>query len=140
MSASHATIEIGRSPEDVFPWIVEPDLRLRWVDGLEESEPAGEGRYREVFLQAGLRAEVQVEVRKLDPPREVRIHVQSKHFGADATTSLSATGGGTRVDSLIEAHYKGLMARAAGPMIQRQAQASLERSLQTLKRLVESAA
>lgn len=138
MSATHAAVEIGQPPEVVFPWVVEPELRLQWVDGLEESEPTGEGRYREVFLQTGMRAEVDVEVQSLDPPREVRIHVRSKHFTAEATTTLTASERGTRVESTIDASYKGLMARAAAPVIQRQAQASLERSFEALKRLIES--
>jgi carbon monoxide dehydrogenase subunit G len=138
VSRTHAAVEIAQPPEVVFPWVVEPERRLQWVDGLEESAEVAAGRYRETFLQAGLRADVEVEVRTLDFPRAVEIHVTSKHFTADARTSLTATAAGTRVESTIEARYKGLMARAAAPVVTRQAQASLERSFENLKRLVES--
>jgi carbon monoxide dehydrogenase subunit G len=140
MQRTHATVEIARPPEVVFPWLVEPELRLQWVDGLERSERTGDGRYREVFNQAGIRTAVDVQVRRLEPPRVVEIRVTSKHFDADAYTEARSTGAGTRVESTIDAAYKSLMLRAAAPVITRQTQSSLERSLATLKELVESAA
>lgn len=69
-----------------------------------------------MFSAHGIRTEVDVEVRKLEPPHAVDIHLRAKQF---------------------EAEYKGFVAKAAAPMITRQAQGSLERSLRTLKSLVE---
>ena len=133
---NRASVEIARAPDEVFPWLVEPAKRLRWVEGLESSEPAGDG-YREVFAAHGIRTEVDVEVRRLEPPYAVDIHLRAKQFEADGKTTATAIDAGTRVESRIEAEYKGFMAKAAAPMITRQAQGSLERSLQTLKSLLE---
>ena len=49
MARSEASIEIARSAEDVFPWLLDADKRLRWVAGLVGSEPLGDGRYRETI-------------------------------------------------------------------------------------------
>ena len=138
---NRASIEIGRSPEDVFPWLVDPQKRLQWVQGLESSQDAGDGRYREVFADHGLRTEVDVEIRELEPPRAVHIHLSAKQFEADGRTTATPTdAGGTRVESTIEAEYKGFKARAAAPLVTRHAQHSLERSLAKLKELVEAGA
>jgi len=136
---NHATIEIARPPEDVFPWLVEPEKRLRWVQGLESSQAAGENRYREVFADHGLRTEVDVEVRRIEPPHAVDIHIVSaKQFEAEGRTRATPTDAGTRVESTLETQYKGFVARAAAPVITRHAQTSLERSLARLKELVEA--
>lgn len=139
MQRTHAAVEIARPPETVFPWLVEPELRLQWVDGLERSDRTGDGTYHEVFQQAGIHTHVDVEVRRLEPPRTIELHVTSRHFDATAHTEVAPAGHGTRVESTIDADYKGFMLRAAAPVITRQAQASLERSLAKLKELVESA-
>ena len=134
-----ASIEIARPPEDVFPWLVEPEKRLEWVQGLESSEPAGDGRYREVFADHGLRTHVEVEVRKLEPPSAVDIHIVcAKQFEAEGRTRVTRTDEGSRVESTLETSYKSFLARAAAPVVTRHAQQSLERSLQRLKELVEA--
>lgn len=137
---SHASIEIAQPPDVVFPWLCEPEKRLQWVQGLEASVQTGDGRYREVFAAQGIRTEVDVEVRKLEPPTAVDIHLNAKQFEADGRTRAVATDTGTRVESTLEASYRGFMAKAAAPMITRQAQTALERSLVKLKQLVEAAA
>lgn len=139
MQRTHAAVDISRPRDVVFPWLVEPELRLQWVDGLVESEQTGEGTFREVFSQAGVRTTVEVVVRRLEPPRIVEIRVTSKHFHADAYTEAKPTDAGTRVESTIDAEYTGLLLRAAAPVITHQAQASLDRSMARLKELVESA-
>ena len=135
---NHAEVEIARPPEQVFPWLVEPEKRLQWVQGLEASVQVGETRYRETFAAHGIRTDVDVEVVRLEPPTAVDIHIRAKQFEADGRTRATRTDAGTVVESTIEAEYKGLMARAGAPMITRQAQGSLERSLARLKELVEA--
>jgi carbon monoxide dehydrogenase subunit G len=136
---NHAWIEIDAPADAVFPWLVEPGRRLQWVQGLESSERVAEGRYREVFHDHGVRTNVDVEVRRLEPPRAIELHIAAKQFEAVTRTRVSETAGRTRVESTIEAEYKGLVARAAAPVVTRHAQSSLERSLAKLKELVESA-
>ena len=135
---NRAEIEIARPPEAVFPWLVEPEKRLQWVQGLESSEADGDGRYREVFATQGMRTDVEVEVRRLEPPTLVEIALSAKAFTATGRNEAAPVDGGTRVTSTLEAEYKGFVAKAAAPMITRQAQASLERSLARLKELVEA--
>lgn len=135
---NHATIEIARAPEDVFPWLVDSERRLRWVQGLESSSSTGDGRYREVFADHGMRTEVDVHLRRIEPPEAIELDISSKHFTATARTRATPTTAGTRVESTIETEYKGLMARAAAPVVTRHAQTSLERSLAKLKQLVEA--
>ena len=140
-----ASVEIERPPSEVFPWLVETDKRLRWVDGLESSEPLDGGeprsgsRFREVLAQAGVRLTVETTIDHFDPPRGFSLRVRGRGVDATSETRVEATGAGSRVVSTIVTEVGGLKGRLVGGMVARQTQTSLERSFATLKNIVESA-
>jgi carbon monoxide dehydrogenase subunit G len=144
VALSEASIEIARRAEDVFPWLLDVEKRLQWVDGLVSSEPLdGErprhgNRYREVLEQHGLRTPVETTIHVLDPPRELSLRVRAHGLAATTHTRLEEADGRTRVTSSLETDATGLAGRMIGIVVARQAQGSLERSLARLKQLVEA--
>ena len=137
MASAEASIEIGRPAEDVFPWLVEPDRRVQWVEGLTASEQVGDDRYRETMEAGGRRVEVTATVTRLDRPHAVELELSGSGITAQAASRVAEAGGGCRVTSSLDLQLGGLL-RFAGGMAARQAQGSLERSLARLKQLVEA--
>jgi uncharacterized protein YndB with AHSA1/START domain len=137
MARTEATIQIDRARAQVFPWLVEPDKRLRWVRGLTASEPIGDGRYREVMEAGGRRVEVTSTVERLDEPHAVDVEMRGSGVTARAESRLAEHNGGTRVTSSLDLRLGGVLRFASG-IAARQAQHSLEQSLARLKELVEA--
>lgn len=146
MPSNTASVVIDRPATAVFPHLVDRDARLRWVEGLTSSEPLDGSetrlgsRFRERIEQHGLATTVETTVDELDPPRGLALRVTGKGFSARTRTNLEERDGRTTVRSEIETTVSGLAGRVVGGMVARQAQGSLERSLQALKRLVETRA
>lgn len=144
MARSEASIEIERPAATVFPWLLDVERRLRWVDGLEASVPidAGEvrvgSRFRETLAQAGVRTTVETRVDTLEPPSRIALVVTTRGLTVRTHTTLEERDGRTRVASTLETSGGGMAGRMLGAVVARQAQGSLERSLAELKLLVES--
>ncbi len=141
MSTDHneASVELAAPPAEVFPLIAEPAGRLRWIDGLVEAEETGPGMFRETIAQHGLRVETRVRTLRSEPPLLVEAEVTGRGIEARVLNELEPTGSGTRLTVTVETRYRGLAARLVAPVIGRQAQASLERSLANLRSLLEPA-
>lgn len=137
MARSEATVEIARSPDDVFPWLVDPDKRLLWVSGLVSSESLGEGRFRETMQQAGRRVDLTSTVVLVEEPRRLEVRSVGRGVTAHGEHRLEPLGDGTSLTSSLDLQLGGLL-RFAGGVAAGQAQRSLERSLERLKELLES--
>ena len=138
---NEASVELAAPPAAVFPLIVDPAERLRWIDGLVEAEETGPGSFREAIEQHGIRVETRVRTIRSEPPDLVEARVEGRGIEATVHNLLEPNGdGGTRLTVTVDTRYRGLAARLVAPVIGRRAQASLERSLATLKQLVESEA
>jgi carbon monoxide dehydrogenase subunit G len=133
---TEASVEIAAPPEAVHPLLVRPEERLRWVQGLVESEETAPGRFREVVADHGMRTEVEVETVR-DEPLAVDARMTNRHLDATVRNRLEPIDGGTRLTVTVESEYRGFVARAAAGLVTRQAQRSLEQSIGNLKRLVE---
>lgn len=130
-------MEIAAPPERVFPYLVGSDERLQWMGLLVESEPRAARRFRDVFEDHGHRIELDVEITRYEPPRRLEVRLVADAFEARSTHSLEATGGGTRLTSLVETEYTRRLARLAGPLVTRRAQLQLEADHGALKALLE---
>jgi len=137
MAHSEATIEIDRPPEEVFPWLLDPEKRLQWVSGLVSSEPIDDVSYREVVQEHGQRIEATATVVRSEPPHALELRLSGRGFTARAESRLREQGGGTCLTSSLAFELAGL-ARFAGGLVGRQTQRSLERSLARLKGLLEA--
>jgi len=137
MARSEATVEIDRPPEEVFRWLVEPELRRRWVSRLVSSEPLGEGSYRETMQQAGRRVDLTSSIVAVEEPRRLEVRSEGRGVTAHGMHRLEPAGGGTRLTSSLDLRLGGVL-RFAGGLAAHQTQRSLERSLARLKKLLES--
>ncbi|HZG34274.1 MAG TPA: SRPBCC family protein [Gaiellaceae bacterium] len=137
MARSEATTEIARPAAIVFPWLVDPDKRLRWVVGLTASEPLDDRRYRETMEAGGRTVEVTSTVARLDAPHAVDVDMSGRGVKARAESRLEEHDGRTRVTSSLDLELGGLL-RFAAPIAERKTQQALARSLQRLKELVEA--
>lgn len=137
MASSRASVEIARPAEEIFPWLVDPGRRLRWVSGLVSSQPLGDGRYRESMQQAGRHIEVTSTIVASEEPRHLAVRSVGRGVTAHGEHRLEPTAAGTRLTSSLDLQLGGLL-RFAGGVAAGQAQRSLERSLARLKELLES--
>ncbi len=137
MARSQASVELTRPADEVFPWLLDPDRRLRWVSGLVSSQPLGDGRYRETLEQAGRRMDVTSSVVALEEPRRLAVRTEGRGVTAHIEHRLEQRGDGTRLTSTLDVQLGGLL-RLAGGVATARAQRSLERSLARLKELLEA--
>ena len=108
------------------------------MGALVESEPLGEGRFRDVFEDHGQRIELEAEVERHDVPRLLVVRLRGSAFEATSTQRLEEAGDGTRLNTIVETEYTSRLARLAGPLLARRAQRELEADLTALKELVEA--
>ena len=137
MQRNEASVEIAAPREDLRRWLLTPERRLRWVTGLVESEETSPGHFREVVADHGVRTEVQVETVR-DELHAVDARMTNRHLEATVQNRLDETSTGTLLTVTVESSYRGVLARTAGRLVTRHAQRSLERSLETLKQLIEN--
>ena len=137
MSRSEASIEIERPAAEVFPWLLEPEKRVRWVTGLRSSEQLDDTSYKELVEEHGQRFEAIARVVGSDPPHALDVEMTGRGFTARAESRLAERDGRTLLTSSFDVRLGGL-ARFAGGIVGRQTQRSLERSLETLKALLEA--
>jgi uncharacterized protein YndB with AHSA1/START domain len=122
----------------VFPFLEASEERLRWMGALVESEPLGEGRFRDVFENAGQRIELDAEVLEREAPKVLVVRLRARSFEATSTQRLEPAGVGTWLTARVETTYTKRLARLAGPLVALRAQRQLEQDLATLKGLAES--
>jgi hypothetical protein len=106
---------------------------------LVESEPLEERRFRDVFLDHGHRVELEAEVTTYDPPRRLEVHLVADSFTARSRHVVEEIHGRTRLKTTVETEYTKRLARLAGPLVTRRAQAQLEADHLALKALLEQA-
>ena len=144
MPPAQHSVDIARPPADVFPWLVDAEKRVQWVDGLEASDQLDAGeprvgtRFRETLSVPGQRLSVDVTIERLEPPRGVAIRTTGRGFEGRAVNTVAERDGGSRVTATLETSLKGFAARLLGGVVGRQTQRSLEQSLENLKRLLET--
>ncbi len=137
------SIEIDRGPEAVFPYLVESDKRLRWMQMLAASEQLDDGeptlgtRFADVFEAAGRRFDLDAEIVEWEPHRRVAIRIRSSEFESTARQAVEDLGRRTRLTTTIDTAYTSRLARLMAGVVTHQAQRQLELDLLRLKGLVE---
>jgi carbon monoxide dehydrogenase subunit G len=140
------TLEIACAPEQLWPFLDEPEKQKLWMKGLLENEqagPRGVGSTFRLTIREGRKAEeYQGEVTAYDPPRHLAVRLGGgamKGMSMQVDYRLAPLDGGTRLDYVAEADtaclpwvYKLLM-----PLVQLFGRFQLRGFLRTLKRLAE---
>ena len=137
-SFSHS-VEIPRSPAEVFPWLLEEDKVPRWTGHLERYErldggPLGRGsRLRQVLDVSGRTIDVQLEVTGYEPPSGAQTRFSTNGIEVVNSYALEAAGAGTRLTQTFEAKPSGLTARMLVPVVQPRLERKLTEDLDRLR-------
>lgn len=128
---------VPADPSEVFRYLTEPALLPRWIVGLRESRPQGDGVMRvgatsiEVVEAHGKLVEMVSKVTSFDVDRALSVRVTYPGAGdADMTYQLSRAGHGTELRLTFTPHYRGvarLIVRLMQTSTQRRLQANLDR-------------
>jgi uncharacterized protein YndB with AHSA1/START domain len=110
------TAAVPAEPAEVFRYLTEPALLPRWIEGLRESRPQGDGVMRvgarsiEVVEARGKPVEMVSEVTawEMDRSLSVRMTYPGDVGGADLTYALTPTGHGTDVRLGFTPRYRGV--------------------------------
>jgi uncharacterized membrane protein len=143
MASIATSVEIARSPEDVFAYITEVPRHPEWQEGLVSVSVETEGPLR-VGSRLVHRRKVgpatvatTSEITAFDPPHLVAFRGLDGPVRADGTQRVDAAGDGSRVSFEMEMHGHGLGALML-PLARRQAASQVAASHETLKRILES--
>lgn len=143
MHRNEHSVEIDAPAERVFEYVAEPERMHEWVGGLVEFRPLGPGpelgsRGVQVVTMAGRQWELESEITRYEPPRELDARLVHNGFESLASYRLEESDGRTRVTTTMETEYKQAFARLLAGVVTRQAQKKLEADLARLKQVVES--
>jgi carbon monoxide dehydrogenase subunit G len=143
MAGFTRSVTIPRTPEDVFPWLLEADRVPQWASGVERYEvsgPLGSGaRVRQRLEVSGNGVDVDMEVVRYDPPWEAETRFSTNGIDVVNVYALSAEGSGTRLSQSLDAKARGLTARLLLPAVQPRLERKLAEDLDRLAALLSGA-
>ena len=142
MAQIERSTDIAKPPEDVFPYLFEPDLVPQWTTGLNGYErlddgPLGTGsRFREQLEVSGQQIDTELEITAYDPPTGAETRTEIRGIDVISGYSLQPSGGGTRLTQTVEATGGGLKGRVLIPIIQPHLERKLDADLAALQKLL----
>jgi uncharacterized protein YndB with AHSA1/START domain len=143
MASIATSVEIARSPEDVFAYITDVPRHPEWQDGLVSAAVETEGPIRagtRVVHRRKLgfgKVAATSEITTFDPPRLVAFRGIDGPIRAEGTQRVEPAAEGSRVSFEMEMRGHGLGALML-PMARRQAARQVAESHETLKRILEA--
>jgi uncharacterized protein YndB with AHSA1/START domain len=144
-----ASVEIERAPEEIWPWITEPEQLTQWVGWLAEVKPdttsPDEGiGHRETWVMDDPRSKgkllVPGTVTLWEPPDQVGVHVEVPgSFSGDVLYTLTDLGNGrTRVEQDGRYTYESRLVSLMEPLLTPDAMRKLFDDMKRLKQKVEA--
>jgi carbon monoxide dehydrogenase subunit G len=136
------TVEIARTPAEVFPWLLDADKVPRWTSYLESYERAGDGplapgsRFLQTLDIKGRRITVNLEVTRLEPPIAAESRFSEHGFDVVTTYRLAEAPAGTRLTQSVDAGFGSFSARLLAPIVEPYLREKLERDLAALRDLL----
>jgi uncharacterized protein YndB with AHSA1/START domain len=142
-----AAVELDRSPQTVFPFLVQPPLRRQWLLGVEEITPVGDptvraGARARVVLDSPERMEVEEEVRVVEADKRLLLQrvCSRPQFSQRLEYVLKDLGGGrTLLTAAVHTIYQGPLFNLLEPLLTRAAQAQLNVEIDQLRASASSA-
>jgi carbon monoxide dehydrogenase subunit G len=135
------TIEIERSPHDVFEFVSDLENVPRWNHAIVDTRKTSEGpirvgtTYRQV-RSVPSRSEEALEVTELDPDRRFAVHGGLGPFEATLTYEFENVGGKTRLTNSADLEASGIM-KLAAPIASGRIREAVAANLGVLKQLLE---
>jgi carbon monoxide dehydrogenase subunit G len=142
MAKTERSTDIAKPPDEVFPYLFEPDRVPQWTTGLHEYERLGSGplakgaRFRERLQVSGQNIDTELEVTAYDPPSSAESRAKIRGIDVISTYDLQPSGAGTRLTQTVEATGGGISGRLLIPVIQPHLERKLEADLAALKALL----
>jgi len=136
------SLDIQRSPAEVFAYLTDIDRLPEWQSGVVEARWEGQGgpatgaRARQVREFRGRQTEAELQVTAYEPDRRFALDTLSGPVSLTLDCTLEPNNGGTRLLVAGEGEAAGI-AKFAGPMIGRKIEKQFKGDFETLKRNVE---
>jgi len=141
-----STVTIAKSPEEVFPWLVDEDKVPQWMSGLEVYEPLDPGplrvgsRIRQELSVSGQQLRFELRIVELAPPARAVLRFEGSGFKAANAYSVAEAAGGTRVTWVVSGDTTSFKAKLVAPMVQAKLQEKHDGDLARLRALLEGEA
>ena len=143
------SIEIERTPEEIFAWMNEPEKLKQWVGWLSDVRPDSstprEGiGHRETWIMDDPRMKQKVfvpgTITLWEPPNQMGVHVEAPAmFDGDVFYKLTDLGNGrTKVEQDARFHYLDRFAALLEPMVTPEAMRKMVDDMHRLKSKVEA--
>jgi carbon monoxide dehydrogenase subunit G len=139
-------IEIDRRPDQVFPWIADPERAMTWMTSVSGGEilkrtPDLVGTtFRETVSDKNGSTELRGVVTACRPNQSLAFHLEGEFNKADVEYTLARIPRGTRLTMRAEVRFKGIV-RVLGvllrPVFRRKVLGQFAREFDELKRLCE---
>jgi uncharacterized membrane protein len=142
------SIEIARSPQDVFAYLDPLDRHGEWQEAILTSTMVTDGPVAvgtratdKRRVPGGMKMEVTYEIVEHDPPRRTRFQVINGPVRPVGTVSVEALDGGTRSRLTLEIDFQGHgIGKLLAPMARRQARKQVPGDQLRLKQRLEAGA
>jgi len=142
MAKTERSTTIAKTPEEVFPYLFEPDLVPQWTTGLNRYERIDGGaiargsKFREELEVSGQRIDGELEITEYDAPRSAESRTKVRGVDLIFGYALEPDGSGTRLTQSVEAKGGGLSGKFLIPVIQPHLERKLEADLAALASLL----
>ncbi|HET7573119.1 MAG TPA: SRPBCC family protein [Gaiellaceae bacterium] len=136
------TIEIARSPEEVFAYLTDVSNLGEWQSGVRSAEVVGGGepvpgaRIRESRSLLGRELHTTLEVADYEPPRRFVLRALDSPVPFTVTHELEPDGAGTRLTVVGEGD-PGLLPGLAAGLVARRAEKQFRKDFERLRALLE---
>jgi uncharacterized protein YndB with AHSA1/START domain len=141
------SVEIDRSPEDVFAYVTDPAKFTEWQEGVVSAHqenpetPIGTGSRALITRKVGGREQTMTgELREYDPPRSYAFRVLDGPVRAHGRSTLEPLDGGARTRLTIEIDFDGhgIGTLLVPLLVRRQAAREVPRDHANLKHQLEA--
>ncbi len=146
MTTIVSTVEIARSPEEVFAYVTDPARFSEWQKGVirggaEDAGPPAVGSKCTTTRKIGGRERTATqEITEIDPPRRWAVRGVDGPVRADVRVTVDPLAGGasSRVTIALDFHGNGIGKVLVPLFVQRDAEKEVPISCGKLKRLLEN--
>ena len=142
MAKTERSTTIAKPPDEVFPYLFEPDLVPQWTTGLNRYERIDGGaigrgsKFREELEVSGQRIDGELEITEYNAPRSAESRTKVRGVDLIFGYALEPDGSGTRLTQSVEAKGGGLSGKLLIPVIQPHLERKLEADLAALASLL----
>jgi carbon monoxide dehydrogenase subunit G len=127
------TIEIARTPEDVFSYLTDVSNLTKWQSGVK-SAALRDGRIEESRSLLGRELHTVIEIVEHEPPRLFTLRAVDGPVPLTVRHELEPSNGGTRLKVTAEAEVSGFAAN----LLARGAEKQFRKDFERLKKILES--